>query len=495
MRVDRYRLARFCGAIILLGAGLYSASGLARLPDFVELVSANRAAVVNISTRQGSPPGEQYEPLPQGQVPPQQPQSYSGPSHEGYSGPSHEGYSGPPRGQPAPEQYADEWQSLGSGFIIASDGVILTNDHLTARAQEIIVRLADGRELEAEVIGADERTDLTVLKIDANSLPTVEIGSGEDLQVGEWVLAIGSPFGFEHSVTAGIVSAKGRSLPQGNYVPYIQTDVAINPGNSGGPLFNLDGEVVGINSQIYSRTGGFMGLSFAIPIELAMEVAEQLQDNGEVQRGWLGVMIQDVTRELAASLGLDRPYGAVVAELLEDGPAAEAGIKSGDVILEFDGRTVESSSVLPPIVGRAEIGSEVDIVILRDGQRKRMQIEIETLPEDGHLAEPSPKRPQESQQQDANSDVGFRVAPLHSQQRDQLDLDEWKGGVLVTEVVGREAMAAGVQPGDILVTFDHQPVTSAQEFAELSEDIDSGRSVPILVIRDGQPSFLALQMP
>lgn len=380
--------------VLLLLTLVMSPTGLARqLPDFVDLVRDNRAAVVNISTRQQPPRfGHfgQYEILPkglglqQGDWPAQQHQQ-----HQGYL--YSERTPSDPR-QSIPGPFGDDGQSLGSGFIIASEGIILTNDHVTARAEEIIVRLADGRELEADVIGADERTDLAVLNIDADSLPTVEIGSGKELQVGEWVLAIGSPFGFEHSVTAGIVSAKGRSLPYGNYVPYIQTDVAINPGNSGGPLFNLNGEVVGINSQIYSRTGGFMGLSFAIPIELAMEVARQLQENGRVERGWLGVMIQDVTRELAARLGLDRPRGALVAELLDGSPAGEAGIRSGDVILSFDGHKVDGSAALPPLVGRTEIGSVVEVVVLREGNRQRVAVEVAALPEDAQVLGQDPER-------------------------------------------------------------------------------------------------------
>ncbi|BAU58315.1 HtrA protease/chaperone protein [Halorhodospira halochloris] len=476
-------------AFALLAMFFFSPSCLAQLPDFVDLVRENRAAVVNISTRQQF---QQYDFLPEGLDPGQEslPDPHQAP-RQGMP----EGTPGHPHGQPMPDPFGKDGESLGSGFIIGSDGIILTNDHVTARAQEIIVRLSDGRELEAEVIGADERTDLAVLQIDAESLPTVSIGSGEDLAVGEWVLAIGSPFGFEHSVTSGIVSAKGRSLPHGNYVPYIQTDVAINPGNSGGPLFNLDGEVVGINSQIYSRTGGFMGLSFAIPIELAMEVAEQLQETGQVQRGWLGVMIQDVTRELAAGFGLDRPYGALVAELLEDGPAADAGIKSGDVILEFAGRSVDSSAALPPIVGRAEVGSTVEVVVLRDGEKKSVEVDIKPLPDDSRIAEPAADDEQGNVEQGEASAVGIRVEPLREEERSRLDLEKSDGGVLVTEVSGQEAIDAGFQPGDILVTLDHQPVSSAEEFATLAEDLESGSSVPVLVIRDGQPSFLALQVP
>lgn len=477
------------GGVVLavLYAVVFSPVCLAQLPDFVELVRDNRAAVVNISARQQV---RQRQFLPDGLGPgldsipnPQQAPGMGLP----------ESQSGYQNGPPKPDPLGDDGESLGSGFIIGSDGIILTNNHVIAQAEEIIVRLADGRELEADLIGSDERTDLAVLEIDADSLPTITIGSGEDLEVGEWVLAIGSPFGFEHSVTAGIVSAKGRSLPAGNYVPYIQTDVAINPGNSGGPLFNLNGDVVGINSQIYSRTGGFLGLSFAIPIELAMDIAEQLQNSGEVKRGWLGVMIQDVTRELAAELGLDRPNGALVADVVADSPAAKAGMQSGDVILEFAGRSVGRSAHLTPVVGRSEVGSKVEVVILRDGETKTLAVEIAPLPSDGRVA--APNQEQGAEQRSKISELGIRAEPLQEEQRSRLNLGEGDGGVLVTEVTGPEAVEAGVKPGDILVTFDHRPVTSVKEFAALVEDAASGSSVPILVIRDAQPRFIALQMP
>ena len=271
-------------------------------------------------------------------------------------------------------------QSLGSGFIISEDGFIISNNHVVRNADEVVVRLSDRREFTATVVGTDEASDVALLKIDAEGLPVVRIGTGYELKVGEWVLAIGSPFGFDHSVTAGIVSAKGRSLPRENYVPFIQTDVAINPGNSGGPLFNLDGQVVGVNSQIFSRTGGFMGLSFAIPIDVAMDVADQLREKGRVSRGWLGVLIQDVTRELAESFGMDKPQGALVARVLDGSPAERAGFEVGDIVLSFDGHAIERSSELPPIVGRTRAGREVGVGILRDGQAMTLQVTTDELP-------------------------------------------------------------------------------------------------------------------
>ena len=280
----------------------------------------------------------------------------------------------PGRSQPRP--------AAGSGFIISSDGYILTNNHVVEDADEIIVALSDRREREAELIGSDPASDLALLKINAKDLPTVKLGNSERLKVGEWVVAIGSPFGFELSVTAGIVSAKGRSLPDenGNYVPFIQTDVAINPGNSGGPLFDLEGEVVGINSQIFTRSGGFMGLSFAIPIDVAMEVVEQLKEKGSVSRGWLGVLIQRVDRDLAESFGLDRATGALITQVLIDSPAEQGGLKEGDVILKFNGRDIDLSSDLPHIVGRTKAESTVDVEIIRGGEPETLEVTVGLLP-------------------------------------------------------------------------------------------------------------------
>ena len=293
---------------------LLSQAVSAQLPDFTELAAQNAPSVVNISTKQKNSLGKQFKNIPE--MPKDSP-----------LGDLFEHFFGAPFNF---EQMPDELfntESLGSGFVISEDGYILTNHHVVNEAEEIIVRFSDRREYVATLIGSDKATDVALIKIEATGLPVVRMGKGNELKVGEWVLAIGSPFGFDHSVTAGIVSAKGRSLPTENYVPFIQTDVAINPGNSGGPLFNLDGEVVGINSQIYSRTGGFMGLSFAIPIEVAMNVADQLRNTGRVSRGWLGVLIQDVTRELAESFGMEQPSGALVARVMPDSPAEKAGVK------------------------------------------------------------------------------------------------------------------------------------------------------------------------
>src|SRR3569623_652058 len=378
----------FLGLILTLSAGAWLAQAHA-LPDFTDIVEKTSPAVVNISTTQAVKGGPGF---PHGQMP-QMPEGtpfdeffrrFFGQQGEGEGGDGGEGDGG------VPEEFAG--RSLGSGFVISPDGYILTNNHVIKDAKEIVVRLSNRREYVAELVGSDARSDVALLKIDAKNLPVVQIGSSAKLKAGEWVLAIGSPFDFDHSVTAGIVSALGRSLPNENYVPFIQTDVAINPGNSGGPLFNMDGEVVGVNSQIYSRTGGFMGLSFAIPIDLAMDVVEQIKTKGKVSRGWLGILMQDVTRELAESFGMDRPGGALVAQVLPDSPALKAGIKVGDVVLEFNGVTIIDSASLPPIVGRTHIGDEIPVKLVRGGKQMTVKVKIGELPPEDDVSWPGPPR-------------------------------------------------------------------------------------------------------
>jgi serine protease Do len=328
--------------VLLLGLLMISCKPQAQtLPDFTGMAEKHGAAVVNISTVRSGDAGTMRERL-QGQLPDFLEDFMGERFGEQFDGP-----------RPSPKA-----RSVGSGFIISEDGYVLTNYHVIAKAEKVSVQLRDRREFEAEIVGTDQQSDLALLKVDASGLPSVKIGSSEALQVGEWVMAIGAPFGFENTITKGIVSAKGRSLPNENYVPFIQTDAAVNPGNSGGPLFNMDGEVVGVNSQIVSRSGGFNGLSFAVPIDMAMNVVEQLKEHGEVTRGWLGVMIQEVDRELAESFDMERPRGALVAQVMSDSPAEKAGFKPGDIVIEFNGRSIETSSKLPHIVGRLEPGSE-----------------------------------------------------------------------------------------------------------------------------------------
>jgi serine protease Do len=339
-----------------------------------------------------------------------------------------------------------ESHSLGSGFVISADGYILTNAHVIEGSDEVNVRLTDKREFKAKVIGADKRTDVALVKIEASDLPTVRFGTPGALKVGEWVVAIGSPFGFDNTVTAGIVSAKGRSLPQENFVPFIQTDVAINPGNSGGPLFNMRGEVVGINSQIYSRTGGFMGLSFAIPIDVALDVQSQLRERGHVSRGRIGVVIQEVTRDLATSFGLDRPRGALVNSVEKASPADKAGILATDIITRFNGKQVGSSSDLPRIVGSTRPGSKVDVEVLRNGETRAMEITVGELKEDRIAAhDTTPKgRPSAG----AANRLGIVVAALSDEQKHEMKLTH---GLIVTEV--RPDARADVRRGDVLLTL------------------------------------------
>jgi len=448
-----------------------SATSFARaLPDFTALVEQQSAAVVNISTTQ-----RRTQPvMPKGLEIPDIPED--SPFHEFFKRFFGEG-----------EIPDFDAQSLGSGFVITGDGYVISNYHVVRDADEIIVRMSDRREFKATLIGADERSDVALLKIEAEDLPTVKLGSGYDLKVGEWVLAIGSPFGFDHSVTAGIVSAKGRSLPRENYVPFIQTDVAINPGNSGGPLFNLEGEVVGVNSQIFSRTGGFMGLSFAIPIEVAIDVADQLRTQGRVSRGWLGVLIQEVTRELAESFGMDKPRGALIAKVLPDSAAEAGGLKVGDVVVEFNGQKVERSSDLPPIVGMTRVGTRVPVEILRGGEMMTLYVTTSELPADDEvrLAATEPKDATESQ-------LGLVVAEPTAEERERAGIPEH--GVIVRKVDEGPAQRAGIRVGDLILMLNGQQVDGASEFKTLAEGLPAGKAVSVLVQRDGGPSFLALKI-
>ncbi|MCG8324971.1 MAG: Do family serine endopeptidase, partial [Thiotrichales bacterium] len=352
----------------------------------------------------------------------------------------------------------------------------------------IIVRLNDRREYTAEVIGADERSDIALLKIDGKDLPTVKIGDSTKVRVGEWVLAIGTPFGFDHSVTAGIVSAIGRSLPNENYVPFIQTDVAINPGNSGGPLFNLDGEVIGVNSQIYSRTGGFMGLSFAVPINVTMEVYQQLRDDGFVSRGWLGVLIQDVNAELAESFGMKKPQGALVAKVLEDSPAAKAGFEVGDIVTRFNGEYIRYSSDLPPMVGISRVGDSVPVEIIRHGKNKTLTVVIARLPDETMAKSGSRKNtdPAESNQ------LKIIVKDLTNEQRSELELEDH--GVVVEESSDGPARDAGIRKGDVIVLINNVRIKDKEHFEEIVNKLPEDKSIPILIQRRGGPIFLALKL-
>ena len=439
----------------------------AQLPDFTELVEKQGPAVVNISTTQSV-----RNPLL-----PQMPNlQEDDPFYEFFR-----------RFAPQPGPREFQSQSLGSGFIISQDGYILTNAHVVETADEITVKLTDKREFKAKVIGADRRTDVALIKIDAGGLPAVRFGDPTKLRVGEWVLAIGSPFGFENTVTAGIVSAKGRSLPQENYVPFIQTDVAVNPGNSGGPLFNLRGEVVGINSQIYSRTGGFMGLSFAIPIDVANDIAQQLRTSGKVTRGRIGVVIQPLTKELADGFGLSRPQGALVNSVEKGGPADKAGVEPGDVIVRFDGKTVASSEDLPRIVGAIRPGAKVTMQIWRNKSPRDLQVVVGEMQDDraARQARRGGKPPVATPSQ-----YGLTLSDLTDAQRSELKVS---GGVLVENVQGAGARA-GVRRGDVILAVNNQDVTSVEQFNQMMGQFDKGRIVALLVRRGTNSLYIPFRV-
>jgi serine protease Do len=441
----------------------------ADLPDFTPLVENASPAVVNISTKQNQP------------VRGAQPQM---PDLEGIPPMFRDFFE---HGMPQQPERQRETQSLGSGFIISEDGYVLTNNHVVADADEIMVRLPDRSEMQAKLIGADPRSDVALLKIEGDGLPTVKIGKSEELKSGEWVVAIGSPFGFDHTVTAGVVSATGRSLPNESYVPFIQTDVAINPGNSGGPLFNLKGEVVGINSQIFTRSGGFMGLSFAIPIDVAMDVANQLREDGKVSRGWLGVVIQEVNKDLAESFGLERPAGALVAQVMDGGPAAKGGLKVGDVILEVNGESIDMSGDLPHLIGSMKPGSEAKLEVVRDGQHKTLNIDIGAIPEDGDLLAGNAGGTTHT-----NNRLGVSVTELTDAQRQALEI---QGGVVIAEISEGPAAMIGLRPGDVITHLNNEAIESVKEFSKVVKDLPKNRSVSMRVLREGRASFITFKLP
>jgi serine protease Do len=459
-----------CVFLMVLGSHV----GFAQLPDFTEMVKTNGVAVVNISTTQKAKPMVKGLPknqqMPEG-MPPEMEELFK----HFFNNPDGGDFGG-----------SEDTQSLGSGFIISQDGYILTNHHVVKDADEIVVKLTDRRELVAKLIGSDARTDIALLKVQASGLPVVNIGSPNDLKVGEWVLAIGSPFGFDQSVTAGIVSAKGRSLPGGNYVPFIQTDVAINPGNSGGPLFNMAGKVVGINSQIYSRTGCFMGLSFAIPMDVAMNVVDQIKKSGKAAHGWLGVQIQDVTRQLAESFGMKKPQGALVSKVIPNSPAEKAGLQIGDIITEFNGQPIEKSADLPPMVGMTPINDNAKLTIIRQGDTETIDFKIGLLPDEEQ------KTPLHKTEAKPSNKLGIHVTDITDEQRESLE--NVKNGVLVQDVEAGSAADAGVQSGDVILRIQNNVIRNASEFDKIVKALPVGKSVAVLIQRRGSPVFLALKI-
>lgn len=446
---------------------MFSAASYAKeLPDFTELVEKQGPAVVNISTTQIVRTDAGMPNLPEGD-----------PFYEFFK-------------RYAPQMPREqESQSLGSGFIISADGYILTNAHVIDHADKITVRLTDKREFSAKVIGADKRTDVALIKIDASGLPKVTVGDPNKMKVGEWVVAIGSPFGFDSSVTAGIVSAKGRSLPQDNFVPFIQTDVAINPGNSGGPLFNMSGEVVGINSQIYTRSGGSMGLSFSIPIDVATQVADQLRRTGKVTRGRIGVTIQELTSELAESFGLVKPNGALISSVEKGGAADKAGIEVSDVILKFDGKAVNSSSDLPRIVAATKPGSTVTVELWRKGALKKVDVVIAKMSEEKIVDQTLNKRGDESAESIAR--LGIAVSELTAEQMKELEVS---GGLLIQEVKGGAARVAGLQRGDVILAIGNVAIRSLKQFNQILKQVPQHRNIALLVRRDNAASYVALRL-
>ncbi|SDK68189.1 serine protease Do [Methylophilus rhizosphaerae] len=384
------------------------------------------------------------------------------------------------RFQPNLPQTETPMNGLGSGFIVKSDGIVLTNAHVVDNADEVVVRLTDKREFKAKVIGVDKLTDVAVLKIDGKDLPTVKIGSTQNSKVGDWVVAIGSPFGFDNTVTAGIISAKSRALPDEGYVPFLQTDVAINPGNSGGPLFNLNGEVIGINSQIYSRSGGYQGLSFAIPIDVAMNIEKQLVEKGKVSRGRLGIGVQSINQDLAASFGLPTPNGALVSSVEQNGPADKAGLEPGDVIVKFNNQPINLSSDLPPMVAAIPPGSTVKVEIWRKKQMKTLNMRVAEMPvpSAGSAALPASKQ----------NSLGIGVRPLTSQELAQAQV---KQGLLVEEVGKGPAASAGIQPGDVILAVNGYPVASA---AQLHDKLQrNSKNVALLVMRGESKMYVPIK--
>jgi serine protease Do len=448
-------------------------------PDFAALVEKEGPAVVNISTtaRRTAATSGGDEDADNPGVP-------GDPLFEFFRRfqpriPGQPGMPGNPRGGNGEEVR----RGVGSGFIVSKDGFILTNAHVVEGASEVNVRLTDKREFKAKVVGVDKRTDIALIKIDANNLPIVNIGDPQKVRVGEWVAAIGSPFGFDNSVTAGIVSAKSRNLPTDSYVPFLQTDVAVNPGNSGGPLFNLAGEVIGINSQIYSRSGGYMGVSFAIPIDVAMKVKDDLQKYGKVSRGRLGVTIQSVTKELADSFGLAKAEGALVNTVEKDSPAAQGGIKAGDIVLAVNGKPVESSADLPRMIGEARPGDSVNLRVQREGKPRDISVRLGEAPQERVASAPTQK-PEAAR---PTGKLGLAVRPAGDAEKERLP----NGGVIVEQVTG-PAEKAGLQRGDAILAINSQPVTTPEQLRDLAQK--AGDRMALLIDRQGTRLFVPLRI-
>ena len=455
-------------ALVMLATVAAAPAAAADLPDFSGLVERYGPAVVNIQAT-GNPDAQ--DPAVDQQDVPEIFRRFFGP-------------------MPQPRDRGMR-MSMGSGFIISADGYVLTNNHVVDGADQVTVRLSDRRELDAKVVGTDAQYDIALLKLNAADLPVVSLGDSRSVKAGQWVVAIGSPFGFDHSVTAGIVSAVGRNFGGADqqYVPFIQTDVPINRGNSGGPLFNLAGQVVGINSQIFSNTGGFMGVSFAIPIDVAMDVSNQLKSGGKVSRGWLGVVIQEVNKDLAESFGLDKPAGALVAQIQDDGPAAKGGLQVGDVILSMNGQPIVMSADLPHLVGALKAGSKAKLEVIREGKRQTVELTVGAIPEEGATldalgnAKPGAER--------SSNRLGIAVVELTDEQKKSFDL---KSGVVIKEVQDGPAALIGLQPGDVITHLNNQAINSTKEFTDIAKALPKNRSVSMRVLRQGRASFITFKL-
>lgn len=437
------------------------------MPDYVQLVKQSSPWVVNISSVSKPKQSAQFDSENMPSFPP-------GPAGDMFR---HFFQQMPQQAQREPVR------SLGSGFIISADGYILTNAHVVAGADKITVRLPDQQEYAAKVIGKDKRTDIALLKIDAKNLPVAPIGNSDQVQVGEWVLAIGEPFGLDHTATHGIVSAIGRDLPDESYVPFIQTDAPVNPGNSGGPLIDANGKVIGINSQIYTKSGGYMGISFAIPINVAMDIVNQIKTTGHVTRGYLGVLIQPVTDELAKSFGLNNTRGALVAQVQPNTPAAKAGLKSGDIITKFNGKEIKRSGELPIMVGMAPIDKPATLTVLRDGKEHEMTVTIEKLDKQAIEASEGSRA--------AIEKMGIKASPLNADDLQQLGI---KYGVKVDGVKSDSPFASVLTAGDVLLEVNRQPMQSLDDLKKALDNAPKDRPIAIRLLRDGQPLFLAIQV-
>lgn len=439
------------------------------MPDFSTITARDGQAVVNISvTGSTKTAGAQGGP----QMDPDDPMYEFFRRFGGGQG---------PRGQQQPQRETPV-RGQGSGFILSADGIILTNAHVVKDAKEVTVKLTDRREFSAKVLGSDPKTDVAVIKIEAKNLPVLSVGSTKELKAGEWVLAIGSPFGFENTVTAGVVSAKGRSLPDDGYVPFIQTDVAINPGNSGGPLLNTRGQVVGINSQIYSRSGGYQGVSFAIPIEVAMQVKDQIVATGRATHARLGVAVQEVNQAFADSFKLDKPEGALVSNVEKGGPADQAGLRSGDVIRKVDGESIVASGDLPALIGQKKPGSKITLEIWRQGAREEISAKL------GDAAEKSATVAKNEEGGANQGKLGLALRPLQPQEQREAAVD---GGLLIADVGGPAALA-GVQTGDVLLAINGTPAKSIEQVREVVAKAD--KSVALLIQRDGNKIFVPVRL-